>query len=148
MFVLSPFAAYLLKKTMTLPEHAGVSAVEQMHWAWAALVTLTSFWWAAASFGLKPPTFVILHNYYFRFARYGFLELTMVSQAFTLLLLAPSFRAALGALLFGTIPFAFNMAPLLFIYRPGDVRLVFGSDNWLLRHRLVRLQRSATHMCK
>ncbi|MGF6961761.1 hypothetical protein QFZ97_007717 [Paraburkholderia youngii] len=46
MFVLSPFAAYLLTKTMTLPEHAGVSAVEQMHWAWAALVTLTSFWWA------------------------------------------------------------------------------------------------------
>ncbi|WP_217497474.1 ATP-binding response regulator [Trinickia violacea] len=115
----APFAAYLLKKTMALPERAGVSAVEQMHWAWAALVMLTSFWWAAASFGLTPPNFVVLHGYYFRFARYGFLELTMISQAFTLLLLAPSLRAALGSLVTGTIPFGFNIAPLFFIYRPG-----------------------------
>ncbi|WP_167760208.1 sensor histidine kinase [Paraburkholderia pallida] len=114
-----PSAACLLKKTMTLPEHAGVRAVEQMHWAWAGLVMLTSFWWAAASFGLTPPTFVVLHGYYFRFARYGFMELTMISHAFTLLLLAPSFRAALGALVIGTVPFGFNMAPLLFTHRPG-----------------------------
>jgi two-component system, sensor histidine kinase len=118
----APFAAYLLKKTMLLPKLAGVSAVEQLHWAWAALVMLTSFWWAAASFGLEPPIYIsgFIHGPYFRFARYGFVELTMISQAFTLLLLAPSFRAALGALLVGTIPFAVNLAPLLFIYRPGQ----------------------------
>ena len=58
--MVAPLAAYLLKKTMALPKHAGVSAVEQMHWAWAALVMLTSFWWAAASFGLIPPNFVVL----------------------------------------------------------------------------------------
>ncbi|MFK4447233.1 signal transduction histidine kinase/CheY-like chemotaxis protein, partial [Caballeronia udeis] len=115
----APLAAYLLKKTMALPKHASANAVEQMHWAWAALLMLTSFWWAAASFGLTPPNFVVLHGYHFRFARYGFLELTMISQAFTLLLLAPSFRAALGSLVIGTIPFGFNMAPLLFIKRPG-----------------------------
>ncbi|WP_176078892.1 hybrid sensor histidine kinase/response regulator [Paraburkholderia tuberum] len=117
--IAAPLAAYLLKKTMTLPKHASVNAVEQMHWAWAALVMLTSFWWAAASFGLIPPKFVVLHGYYFRFGRYGFLELTMICQAFTLLLLAPSLRAALGALVIGTIPFGFNMAPLFFINRPG-----------------------------
>ncbi|MEX3959621.1 ATP-binding protein [Trinickia sp. EG282A] len=115
----APSAAYLLKKTVTLPKHAGVRALEQMHWAWAALIMLTSFWWAAASFGLTPPNFTVLHGYYFRFARYGFLELTMIGQAFTLLLLAPSFRAALGALVIGTIPFGFNIAPLFFMYRPG-----------------------------
>ncbi|SAL05313.1 integral membrane sensor hybrid histidine kinase [Caballeronia arationis] len=115
----APMAAYLLKRTTALPKHAGVSVVEQMHWAWAALVMLTSFWWAAASFELIPPNFVVLHGYFFRFARYGFLELTMIGQAFTLLLLAPSFRAALGSLVIGTIPFGFNIAPLLFINRPG-----------------------------
>ena len=117
--MVTPLAAYLLKKTMALPKHAGVSTVEQMHWAWIALVMLTSFWWAAASFGLNPPNFVVLHGFHFRLARYGFLELTMISQAFTLLLLAPSFRAALGSLVIGTIPFGFNIAPLLFINRPG-----------------------------
>ncbi|MGF6841694.1 signal transduction histidine kinase/DNA-binding response OmpR family regulator [Paraburkholderia youngii] len=118
----APFAAYLLKKTVMLPKHAGVSAVGQLHWAWAALVMLTSFWWAAASFGLIPPTYVIgviVHSHHFKFARYGFMELTMIGQAITLLLLAPSFRAALGALLVGTIPFAFDMAPGFFIHRPG-----------------------------
>ncbi|REG48554.1 phospho-acceptor domain-containing protein [Paraburkholderia sp. BL6669N2] len=114
-----PLAAYLLKKTMALPKHADVSAVEQMHWAWAALVMLTSFWWAAASFGLIPPSFTRLHGYYFAFARYGFVELTMIGQAFTLLLLAPSFRAALGSIVIGAIPFAFNIAPLFFVNRPG-----------------------------
>ncbi|MGF6636479.1 signal transduction histidine kinase/response regulator RpfG family c-di-GMP phosphodiesterase [Paraburkholderia sp. MM6662-R1] len=118
----APSAAYLLKKTTMLPKHAGVGEVEQMHWAWASLAMLTSFWWAAASFGLKPPTYVtglIVHGYYFRFARYGFMELTMIGQAITLLVLAPSFRAALGALLVGTIPFAFDMAPGFIIHRPG-----------------------------
>jgi two-component system, sensor histidine kinase len=56
---------------------------------------------------------------YFRFARYGFLELTMIGQAFTLLLLAPSFRAALGSLVIGIIPFGFNIAPYFFVSRPG-----------------------------
>jgi signal transduction histidine kinase/CheY-like chemotaxis protein len=117
--IAAPIAACLLKKTSALPKSAGVSVVEQMHWAWAALVMLTSFWWAAASFELIPPNFVVLHGYFFRFARYGFLEMTMIGQAFTLLLLAPSFRAALGSLVIGTIPFGFNIAPLLFINRPG-----------------------------
>ncbi len=117
--MVAPLAACLLKKTKTLPKHADVSAIEQMHWAWAALVMLTSFWWAAASFGLTPPSFVMLHGYFFRLARYGFVEMTMISQAFTLLLLAPSFRAALGAIVIGTVPFAFNLAPLLFVHRPG-----------------------------
>ena len=115
----APVAAYLLKKTIALPKHVGVDAIEQMHWTWVALVMVTSFWWAAGSFGLSPPTFRILHGYYFVFGRYNFLELTMISQAFTLLLLAPSLRATLGSLVFGAIPFAFSMAPALYINRPG-----------------------------
>jgi two-component system, sensor histidine kinase len=117
--MVAPMAAYLLKKTMALPKHAGANAIEQMHWAWAALVMLTSFWWAAGSFGLSPPKFTLLHGYYFRFIRYNFLELTMISYAFNLLLLAPSLRATLGSLVFGAIPFGFSMAPALFINRPG-----------------------------
>jgi two-component system, sensor histidine kinase len=114
-----PLAAYLLKKTMALPKHADISAVEQLHWAWAALVMLTSFWWAAASFGLIAPKAAFSHGYHFGYARYGFLELTMIGQAVTLLLLAPSFRAALGSLVIGTIPFALNIAPFFYAFRPG-----------------------------
>jgi signal transduction histidine kinase/CheY-like chemotaxis protein len=117
--VAAPMAAYLLKKTMALPKHAGVNAIEQIHWAWAALVMLTSFWWAVGSFGLSPPDFTLLHGYYFRLRRYNFLELTMISHAFTLLLLAPSLRATLGSLVLGAIPFGFSMAPVLLIKRPG-----------------------------
>jgi two-component system, sensor histidine kinase len=117
--IAAPTAIWLLKKTMTLPRQADVNAIEQMHWAWAVLVMLTSFWWAAGSFGLSPPTFSPLHGYYFRLRRYNFFELTMISHAFTLLLLAPSLRATLGALVLGVIPFGFNMAPVLFINRPG-----------------------------
>jgi signal transduction histidine kinase/ActR/RegA family two-component response regulator len=46
-------------------------------------------------------------------------ELTMISHAFTLLLLAPSLRASLGSLLLGTIPFGFSIGPALFIHMPG-----------------------------
>ncbi|KXU84816.1 hypothetical protein CI15_21155 [Paraburkholderia monticola] len=115
----APLATYLLKKTTALPKHAGNDAIEQMHWAWAALVMLTSFWWAAGSFGLSAPDFSLLHGYYFKLRRYNFMELTMISHAFTLLLLAPSVRATLGSLVFGAIPFGFSMAPVLFIKRPG-----------------------------
>ncbi len=114
----TPMATYLLKKTMALPKHAGVNAIEQMHWAWAALVMLTSFWWAAGSFGLTPPDFSG-HAPYLKLARHGFFEYTLISHAFTLLLLAPSLRATLGSLVLGAIPFGFSMAPPLFIYRPG-----------------------------
>ncbi|SAL87716.1 integral membrane sensor hybrid histidine kinase [Caballeronia arvi] len=117
--IVAPLAACLLKMTAALPKDASVTAVEQMHWAWAALVMLTSFWWAAASFGLIPPNSVFSHGHYFRFARYGFLELTMIGQAFALLLLAPSFRAALGSLVIGVIPFGCNIAPYFFVARPG-----------------------------
>ena len=117
--IVAPLAAYLLKKTAALPKDASVTAVDQMHWAWAALVMLTSFWWAAASFGLIPPNSVFSHGHYFRFARYGFLELTMIGQAFALLLLAPSFRAVFGSLLIGIIPFGCNIAPYFFVARPG-----------------------------
>src|SRR5471032_153662 len=114
----TPMATYLLKKTMALPKHAGVNAIEQMHWAWAALVMLTSFWWAAGSFGLTPPDYSS-HAPYLQFTRPGFLEYTLISHAFTVLLLAPSLRATLGSLVFGAIPFGFSMAPALFINRPG-----------------------------
>ncbi|MGX6999529.1 ATP-binding response regulator [Caballeronia sp. KNU42] len=114
----TPMATYLLKKTMALPKHAGTSAIEQMHWAWAALVMLTSFWWAAGSFGLTPPDYSS-HAPYVQFTRPGFLEYTLISHAFTVLLLAPGLRATLGSLLFGAIPFGFSMAPALFINRPG-----------------------------
>ena len=114
----TPMATYLLKKTMALPKHAGVNAIERMHWAWAALVMLTSFWWAAGSFGLTPPDYSS-HAPYLQFTRPGFLEYTLISHAFTVLLLAPSLRATLGSLVFGAIPFGFSMAPALFINRPG-----------------------------
>jgi signal transduction histidine kinase/CheY-like chemotaxis protein len=114
----TPMATYLLKKTMALPKHAGVNAIEQMHRAWAALVILTSFWWAAGSFGLNPPDFSG-HASYLKLAKYGFFEYTLISHAFTLLLLAPSLRATLGSLVLGSIPFGFSIAPPLFIYRPG-----------------------------
>ncbi|WP_031363049.1 hybrid sensor histidine kinase/response regulator [Caballeronia sordidicola] len=114
----TPMATYLLKKTMALPKHAGTNAIEQMHWAWAALVMLTSFWWAAGSFGLTPPDYSS-HAPYLQFTRPGFLEYTLISHAFTVLLLAPSLRATLGSLVFGAIPFGFSMAPALFINRPG-----------------------------
>jgi two-component system, sensor histidine kinase len=115
----APVAIYLLKKTMSLPKHSGVDAIEQMHWAWAGLIILTSLWWAAGGFGLTPPDFALLHGYHFILRRYNFFELTMISQAFTLLLLAPSLRATLGSLVFSAIPFGFSMGPVLFIKRPG-----------------------------
>ncbi|MFL9898811.1 ATP-binding protein [Paraburkholderia fungorum] len=113
-----PMATYLLKKTMALPKHAGVDAIEQMHRAWAALVILTSFWWAVGSFGLSPPNFSG-HASYLKLARYGFFEYTLISHAFTLLLLAPSLRATLGSLVLGAIPFGFSIVPPLYVYRPG-----------------------------
>ncbi|MBB5503757.1 signal transduction histidine kinase, partial [Paraburkholderia sp. MM5384-R2] len=116
--VATPAATYLLKKTMALPKHAGANEIEQMHWAWTALVILTSFWWAAGSFGLTPPDFSG-HAAYSKLARYGFFEYTLISHAFTLLLLAPSLRATLGSLVLGAIPFGFSIAPSLFVYRPG-----------------------------
>jgi two-component system, sensor histidine kinase len=115
--IAAPIAIYLLKRTLALPKSAGIDAVEQMHWAWTALVMLTSLWWAAGSFGLLPPHF---HGPVTRIlARYGFSEMTLVSHAFTLLLLAPSLRATLGSLVFGAIPFAFSVGPPLLIYRPA-----------------------------
>ncbi|KXU84815.1 hypothetical protein CI15_21150 [Paraburkholderia monticola] len=116
--IAAPLATYLLKKTIALPKHAGVEEIEQMHWAWAALVILTSFWWAGGSFGLTPPDFSG-HAHYLKLARYGFFEYTLISHAFTLLLLAPSLRATLGSLVLGSIPFGFSMAPSLFSYRPA-----------------------------
>ena len=117
--VAAPVAIHLLKKTMAIPRHAGVDAIEQMHWAWAVLVMLTSLWWAAGGFGLPAPDFSLLHGYNFKLRRYNFFELTMISHAFTLLLLAPSLRATLGSLVFSAIPFGFSMGPVLFIKRPG-----------------------------
>jgi signal transduction histidine kinase/CheY-like chemotaxis protein len=111
-------AAYLLKKTAALPKRAGVNAVERLHWAWAALVTLTSFWWAAGSFGLTPPDFSG-HAPYVKLASSGFLEYTLISHTFTLLLLAPSLRANLGSFVLGAIPFGVSLGPPLFIYRPA-----------------------------
>ena len=116
----TPMAIYLLKKTMALPKHAGVNAVEQMHWAWTTLVTLTSLWWAAGSFGLFAPQFHgPLPILYWILGRYSFLEMTMMSHVFTLLLLAPSLRATLGSLVLGTIPLGFSMGTILFIHRPA-----------------------------
>ncbi|PMS31632.1 signal transduction histidine kinase [Trinickia symbiotica] len=114
----APLAAYLLKKTMALPKHASVNALEQLHWAWAAAVTLTSFWWATGSLGLTPPDFSG-HAPYVKLASSGFLEYTLISHTFTLLLLAPSLRANLGSFLLGAIPFGFSLGPPLFIYRPA-----------------------------
>ncbi|HTR08515.1 MAG TPA: hybrid sensor histidine kinase/response regulator [Paraburkholderia sp.] len=114
----APMATYLLKKTIALQKQAGVDAIVRLHRAWAALVILTSFWWAAGSFGLNPPDFSG-HASYSKLARYGFFEYTLISHAFTLLLLAPSLRATLGSLVLGAIPFGFSIAPPLFIYRPG-----------------------------
>ncbi|SAK79225.1 integral membrane sensor hybrid histidine kinase [Caballeronia glebae] len=116
--VATPMAAYLLKKTAALPKRAGVNAVERLHWAWAALVTLTSFWWAAGSFGLTPPDFSG-HAPYVKLASSGFLEYTLISHTFTLLLLAPSLRANLGSFVLGAIPFGVSLGPPLFIYRPA-----------------------------
>ncbi|BCG00454.1 hypothetical protein PPGU19_050220 [Paraburkholderia sp. PGU19] len=101
---------------MALPKHAGVNAVEQMHWAWAALVILTSVWWAAGSFGLIPVQ-VQVHG--IGSGRIGFLELTLIGDTFTVLLLAPSLRATLGSLVLGTIPFGFSVGEFLLIKRPG-----------------------------
>jgi signal transduction histidine kinase/CheY-like chemotaxis protein len=114
--VAAPMAIYFLKKTMALPKHAGVNAVEQMHWAWAALVILTSLWWAAGSFGLIPLQFQFNGV---GSGRYGFLELTLISDTFTVLLLAPSLRATLGSLVLGTIPFGFSVGKILLIKRPA-----------------------------
>jgi two-component system, sensor histidine kinase len=116
--IAAPTAIWLLKKTTTLPRHAGANAIEQMQRAWSALIILTSFWWAMGSVGLAPPDFSS-HASYLKLARYGFFEYTLISHAFTLLLLAPSLRATLGALVLGAIPFVFTIAPPLFTYRPG-----------------------------
>jgi len=75
----TPMAAYLLKKTKALPKHASANAIEQMHWAWAASVTLTSFWWAAGSLGLTPPDFSPRPPY-IKLASSGFLEYTLISH--------------------------------------------------------------------
>ena len=115
----APVAIFLLKRTMAIPKHASAGAIEQMHWAWAVLVMLTSLWWAAGSFGLPAPDFSLLHGYYFVLRRYNFFELTMISHAIALLLLAPSLRATLGSLVFSSVPFGFSMAPVLFVKRPG-----------------------------
>jgi two-component system, sensor histidine kinase len=112
-----PMAAWLLKKTTALPKHAGAHEMEQMHRAWVALAILTSAWWAVGSFGLIPPDFSNQAPYV-KLARAGFFEYTLISHAFTLLLLAPSLRATLGSLVPGSIPFVFSMVPPLFIYRP------------------------------
>jgi signal transduction histidine kinase/ActR/RegA family two-component response regulator len=117
--VSAPMAIYLLKKTMALPKQAGVSAVEQMHWAWAALVILTSLWWAAGSFGLEPPIFWAYHgDTHIIFHRTFFLKLTLMCHVFTVLLLAPGLRATLGSLVLGTIPFGFSVGSYLLIERP------------------------------
>ncbi|MGF6759544.1 ATP-binding response regulator [Paraburkholderia sp. GAS42] len=116
----APMAIYLLKKTMTLPKQVGVNAIEQMHRAWAALVTLTSFWWAAGSFGIEPPIFWAYHgDIHIIFHRTFFLKLTLMCHVFTVLLLAPSLRATLGSLLLGIIPFGFSVGGVLFINRPA-----------------------------
>ncbi|MGF6478048.1 ATP-binding response regulator [Paraburkholderia sp. JPY419] len=112
----APTALYLLTRTMALPKHAGDNAVERMHWAWAALIMLTSLWWAAGSFGLIPPQFQYSGV---GSGRYGFLELTLISDTFTVLLLAPSLRATLGSLVLGAIAFGFSVGEILLIKRPG-----------------------------
>ncbi|MBC8733216.1 hybrid sensor histidine kinase/response regulator [Paraburkholderia sp. UCT2] len=115
----APMAIHLLKKTMALPKQAGVNALEQMHWAWAALVILTSVWWAAGSFGIKPPIFWAYHgDTHIIFHRTFFLKLTLMCHVFTVLLLAPSLRATLGSLVLGTIPFGFSVGGILLINRP------------------------------
>jgi signal transduction histidine kinase/CheY-like chemotaxis protein len=117
--IAAPIAIYLLRKTLALPKSAGIDAVEQMRWAWAVLVMLTSLWWAAGSFGLNPPsTWRTGHGYYYGLGRYNIVELTLISHAITLLLLAPSLRATLGSLVFGAIPFGFSMGEILYTYRP------------------------------
>jgi signal transduction histidine kinase/CheY-like chemotaxis protein len=116
----APMAIYLLKKTMALPKHAGVNAVEQMYWAWAALVILTSLWWAAGSFGIEPPIILqALADNHIIFRRNFFLKLTLICHVFTVLLLAPSLRATLGSLVLGTIPFGFSVGEILLIKRPA-----------------------------
>ncbi|MGF6636512.1 ATP-binding protein [Paraburkholderia sp. MM6662-R1] len=120
----APMAICLLKKTMALPKHAGVNAVDQMQWAWAGLIMLTSLWWAAGSFGLIPSQYQVGPSYHYSLARHTFLLLTMISHAFTLLLLAPSLRATLGSLVLGAIPFGFSIGKALFLYRPATL-------NWL-----------------
>ncbi|BCG00455.1 hybrid sensor histidine kinase/response regulator [Paraburkholderia sp. PGU19] len=115
----APMAIYLLKKTMALPKHAGVNAVEQMHWAWAALVVLTSVWWAAGSFGIKPPFFPAHGDSHIIFHRNFFLRLTLICHVFTVLLLAPSLRATLGSLVLGTIPFGFSLGEILLFKLPA-----------------------------
>ena len=47
------------------------------------------------------------------------MELTLISDTFTVLLLAPSLRATLGSLVLGTIPFGFSVGIIVFINRPG-----------------------------
>jgi signal transduction histidine kinase/CheY-like chemotaxis protein len=138
-----PMATYLLKKTMALPKYASVNAIELMHWEWTALVILTSCWWAAGSFGLIPPSFSN-HAPYIKLARLGFFEYTLISHAFTLLLLAPSLRVALGSLVPGSMPFLFSTVPPLLVYRPW--MLVFYTAQligfcfiaWLIFHNQKR----------
>ncbi|MEM5299309.1 hybrid sensor histidine kinase/response regulator [Burkholderia sp. JPY481] len=115
----APIAIYLLKRTTALPKQAGVNAVERMHWAWAALVILTSLWWSAGSFGIEPPIFWAYHgDIHIIFHRTFFLKLTLMCHVFTVLLLAPSLRATLGSLVLGTIPFGFSVGGSLLINRP------------------------------
>ncbi|MGF6812098.1 signal transduction histidine kinase [Paraburkholderia sp. Clong3] len=116
--IAAPMAFFLLRKTIALPKHAGVTTVEQLHWAWAVLIMLTSLWWAAASFGLLPPSWPRGHSHYVRLVRMTFVELTLISHVVTILLLAPSLRATLCSLLLGAIPFGLSMGNLMFIYRP------------------------------
>jgi signal transduction histidine kinase/ActR/RegA family two-component response regulator len=82
------------------------------------LVTLSSLWWAAGSFGLIQPDFSG-HAHYVKLAGLGFFEFTVISHSFTVLLLAPSLRATLGSIVLGAIPFGFSMGPPLFIHRPA-----------------------------
>jgi two-component system, sensor histidine kinase len=117
----APITIFLLRKTSALPKHADLTAIEQLHWTWAALIMLTSLWWAAGSFGLLPPPWEGGHSYHFRLARLPFLELTLISHVVTFLLLAPSLRATLGCLVLGAIPFGLSMGKLMFIYRPATL---------------------------
>jgi two-component system, sensor histidine kinase len=117
----APMAICLVRKTIALPKDAGDNAIEQLHWAWAALIMLTSLWWAAGNFGLLPPRWESGHGYHFRLARLPFLELTLISHVVTFLLLAPSLRATLGCLVLGAIPFGLSMGKLMFIYRPATL---------------------------
>jgi two-component system, sensor histidine kinase len=117
--IAAPIAIWLAQTTKTLPKDTDISAFERLHWAWIAFITLTSLWWASASFGLAPPPWIGGHGYHFYMARLPFLELTLVSHTFTLLLLAPSLRATLGSLVLGAVPFALSMGKILWINRPG-----------------------------